>query len=150
MQGPLKLQQLLEPVVTGLGYEFVGIEYQVHSQNALLRLYIDKEGGVNVDDCAQVSWQVSALLDVEEPVQGNYTLEVSSPGLDRLLFNAEHFERFAGQQVKLQLESPLDGRRRLRGKLLGMSGSNVMIEDESQQVEVPMELIKKARLVAAV
>ncbi|MCF6231078.1 MAG: ribosome maturation factor RimP, partial [Gammaproteobacteria bacterium] len=113
-----KLYEIITPVVEALGYELVGIEYISQGKHSVLRLYIDSEKGIVVDDCAEISHQVSGVLDVEDPIRGVYHLEVSSPGLDRPLFNEEHYERFTGHQVKIQLTAPLNGRRKFQGVLL--------------------------------
>lgn len=141
------LRQLLRPVVEAMGYELVGVEYDPRGGGALLRIYIDQEAGISVADCEQVSHQVSGVLDVEDPVPGHYTLEVSSPGLDRPLFEAAHFARFAGREARLELVAPLHGRQRLRGRLQGISGDEVMIEVEGERLSVPLAQVRKARLV---
>jgi len=146
-QADERLQRLLEPVVKMLGYELVGIEYFPTGHHYILRVYIDKEAGVTLDDCEIVSHQVSALLDVEDPIRGQYTLEVSSPGLDRPLFTAEHFRRFSGKQVKLRLSTPLNGRRNYTGRLQGLDDGKVMLEVDGARVDLPLEDIEKARLV---
>jgi ribosome maturation factor RimP len=130
-----------------MGYELVGIEFHFHDTNALLRVYIDKETGVNVADCQQVSYQISGLLDVEDPIPGHYILEVSSPGLDRPLFESEHFRRFAGQQVRVNLAMPLNGRRKLQGLLQGMQNNDVVLSINGETLLVPLEHIEKARLI---
>lgn len=146
-QGTHKLQQILGPAVEAMGYELVGIEFHFHDTNALLRVYIDKETGVNVADCQQVSYQISGLLDVEDPIPGHYILEVSSPGLDRPLFESEHFRRFAGQQVRVNLAMPLNGRRKLQGLLQGMQNNDVVLSINGETLLVPLEHIEKARLI---
>ncbi|MDX1656317.1 MAG: ribosome maturation factor RimP [Candidatus Competibacteraceae bacterium] len=146
-QDPSNLRQLLERTVESMGYELVGVEFHPHRSNALLRVYIDRETGITVDDCQRVSHQISGLLDVEDPIPGQYSLEVSSPGLDRPLFTAEHFARFAGQQARLNLSTPLAGRRRLTGRLGGLRGEAVIIAVEGETLEVPLNQIDKARLV---
>ncbi len=144
---PYKLRQVLGPVIEGLGYELVGIEFHPNSVNALLRIYIDREGGITLDDCQAVSQQASSVLDVADPIPGHYTLEVSSPGLDRPLFEAAHFERFAGQRVRLQLGMPLAGQRKFSGRLLGLRAGEVVLECEGAEITIPLERIEKARLV---
>lgn len=146
-QGTYKLRQILGPAIAAMGYELVGIEFHLHHTNALLRVYIDKETGVNVADCQQVSYQISGLLDVEDLIPGHYTLEVSSPGLDRPLFESEHFRRFAGQQVRINLAVPLNGRRKLQGLLQGMQNNDVVLSTNEETLLVPLEHIKKARLI---
>ena len=141
------LREILEPVVTAMGYELIGVEFHPHRGSALLRLYIDKEGGVDVDDCQQVSHQVSGVLDVEDPIPGHYRLEVSSPGLDRPLFEARDFIRFAGHPVRVQLTLPLNGRRKFSGRLVGVRADQVVLEHEGQELAIPLAAIEKARLI---
>ena len=117
-QAPDNMQRPIESAVQGLGYELVGVEYLPQGRRSLLRVYIDTPGGVTVDDCERVSHQVSGVLDVEDPIRGQYVLEVSSPGLDRPLFTAEHFQRFAGSRVRLRTSPPLDGRRNFSGLII--------------------------------
>ena len=147
-QDPFNLRDLLEPAVAALGCELVGVEYHPSGKHSLLRVYIDKPEGVTVDDCSAVSYQVSGLLDVEDPVPGQYTLEVSSPGLDRPLFQARDFERFAGQQVKLRTRFPIDGQRNFRGLLRGLHEQQVVIEEQDGKcVSLPLDQVEQARLV---
>jgi ribosome maturation factor RimP len=114
----------------------------------LLRVYIDRPDGVTVDDCSAVSYQVSGLLDVEDPVPGHYTLEVSSPGLDRPLFQAHDFERYAGHEVKVRMRFPIAGQRNFRGLLQGLQEQQVVIQErDGKQVSLPLEQIEQARLV---
>lgn len=131
-----------------MGYELVGVEFHTRHVNALLRIYIDSETGVTLDDCQRVSHQVSGVLDVEDPIGGPYTLEVSSPGLDRPLCEARHFTRFAGSEVRVQLKELLEGRRKLVGRLIGMQGDDLVITDSTgREWRIPLERIEKARLV---
>ena len=147
-QDPFNLRDLLEPAVAALGCELVGVEYHPSGKHSLLRVYIDKPEGVTVDDCSAVSYQVSGLLDVEDPIPGQYTLEVSSPGLDRPLFLARDFERFAGQQVKLRTRFPIDGQRNFRGLLRGLHEQQVVIEEQDGKcVSLPLDQVEQARLV---
>lgn len=147
-QDPFNLRDLLEPAVTALGCELVGIEYHPSGKHSLLRVYIDRPEGVTVDDCSAVSYQVSGLLDVEDPIPGHYTLEVSSPGLDRPLFGARDFERFAGREVKIRTRFPVAGQRNFRGLLQGMQGQQVVVdEQDGRRVELPLDQIEQARLV---
>ena len=147
-QDPLHIGDMLEPGIRSLGYELVGVEFQTGGKGGgLLRVYIDSENGISADDCQKVSYQVSGLLDVEDPIPGHYTLEVSSPGLDRLLFRAEDFDRFAGQLVKLRLVYPMEGQRRFKGRLTGMRGENVVIVEDDTEISLPFDQIEQARLV---
>lgn len=147
MQVSEKLRNIVRPAVEALGYELVGIEHHRQPGNALLRIYIDREGGITVDDCQRASEQVSAALDVEDPIQGHYTLEMSSPGLDRPLFDAEHYARFAGSRVRIRLGMPLDGRRNFTGTLRGIEGRTVVLEVDKQEVRLSLDNIEQARLV---
>jgi ribosome maturation factor RimP len=145
---PFKLRDLLEPAVAAVGCELVGIEYLPNGKQSLLRVYIDKAEGVTVDDCTAVSYQVSGLLDVEDPVPGHYTLEVSSPGLDRPLFQARDFERFAGQEVKIRMRFPIEGQRNFRGLLQGLQEQQVVIEgQDGKRVNLPLDQVEQARLI---
>ena len=134
----------------GLGYELVGIEYHPRGRSSLLRVYIDAPDGVNVDDCERASRQISSALDVDDPIPGQYMLEVSSPGLDRPLFTAEHFQRFSGSRVKLRVSPPLDGRRNFSGVLVGMRDDAVVVVEDDEEVAVPLQNIEQARLVPGI
>ncbi len=144
---PDKLEGIIEPVITAMGYEFVGAEFNKSSKNSVLRIYIDNEDGIQLDDCSRVSHQVSGVLDVEDPIPGHYTLEISSPGLDRLLFRAEHFQRFSGHKAHIRLYAPQDGRKKFTGELLGMDGQDVLLSVDSEVYRLPLNAIEKARLV---
>ncbi len=147
-QDPLQLGKMLEPGIRSMGYELVGIEYQGGGKaGSLLRVYIDSEQGISADDCQKVSYQVSGVLDVEDPIPGHYTLEVSSPGLDRLLFKADDFRRFAGHVVKLRMVHPINGQRRFKGRLAGIEDGRVVLEQEGEDISLPYEQIEQARLV---
>lgn len=141
------LRLKLASVVEAMGYEAVGVELQAQPQRRLLRIYIDRENGVNLEDCQRVSHQVSGVLEVEDWIDGPYTLEVSSPGLDRPLFEARHFDRFAGAMACVRLRQPLEGRRTLQGRLLGLRDGDVVIIDETgREWRMPLAAIEKARL----
>ncbi len=145
---PFNLRDLLEPAVVAVGCELVGIEYLPNGKQSLLRVYIDKSEGVTVEDCSAVSYQVSGLLDVEDPLPGHYTLEVSSPGLDRPLFQAQDFERFAGQKVKIRMRFPIEGQRNFRGLLQGLQEQQVVIqEQDGKRVDLPLDQVEQARLI---
>ncbi len=142
-----QLQELVAPAVTALGFELWGVEYITRGRQVLLRIYIDHPEGIDVDDCAAVSRQVSALLDVEDPIMGEYTLEVSSPGMDRPLFTLDQFARYAGEQVKLKLRSPFEGRRNFSGRLVGVEGDEVVLVVGDEEYLLAIELIDKAQVV---
>lgn len=141
------LQELFEPSVTALGYDFVAVELTGDGSQTILRVYIDLPGGITVHDCEQVSRQISAILDVEDPVPGEYTLEVSSPGLDRLLVKREDFERFAGEGVKIHTGETVLGRRNFTGRLQGVENDLVLVEVDNEIYELKLENIERARLV---
>ena len=147
-QDPLQLGDMLEPGITSMGYELVGVEFQSGGKGGgLLRVYIDSEAGITADDCQKVSYQVSGVLDVEDPIPGHYTLEISSPGLDRMLFRKQDFERFAGQLIKLRTAYPIEGQRKFKGRLVGMQGENVVFEQDDMEISLPFDQIEQARLV---
>ena len=142
-----ELAKLLEPTVTRMGYELVDLEVRLGGKGGLVRLFIDKPEGIDLEDCEKVSLAVSALLDVEDPVPGNYNLEVSSPGLDRKLTKVEHFQRFAGETVKVQMRFPIDGRRRFRGTLVTSDEDNIVVKVDGESYRLPLKTIDTARLV---
>jgi len=146
-QAAKQLQALLEPSVAALGYELLGIEHLSQGRHSLLRIYIDSPDGITVEDCERVSHQVSGVLEVEDPIKGAYTLEVSSPGLDRPLFKPEHYERFVGEQVQVRLVRPQDGRRKFKGQLTGLRDGNVVLDVDGHEVVLAWEDIDKAHLV---
>lgn len=144
MRAPDRVINLIRPIVEGLGYEFVGAEYHPARRQGLLRIYIDASEGVEVDDCARVSHQVSGVLDVEDPIPGEYTLEVSSPGLDRPVFEWSDFSRFVGEMARIRLRGAVNGRRKLHGRLVELQDENVVIEEEGEQLVVALADIDRA------
>lgn len=151
MQGQEKnLHAILEPGVNALGYELLGVKFFSDSRPALLRLYIDHENGIDLDDCAKVSRQVSGTLEVEDSITQRYNLEVSSPGSDRPIFSIDQFERYCGQDVKLRMQMPIDGQRKFHGRLIGVSESDVSILFDGVEQNLPLEQIATARLVPEV
>ena len=143
-----ELTELLAPVVADLGLECLGVEYSPSHGNGLVRVYIEAaDRAVTVDDCEAVSRQVSATLDVRDPVEGRYTLEVSSPGLDRPLYTPQQFARFIGGAAKIELNLPLNGRRRFQGPILAVEGDTIAVEQDGVRVEIKHGNIHKAKLV---
>ena len=140
-----RLFELLEPAVAAMGFELTDLDAHL-GRRGLLRLYIDREGGVTLDDCQRVSEQIGALLDVEDPLPGSYVLEVSSPGFDRRLRKLEHFARFSGENAKIELRDARDGRRRFTGRLAGVEGSEVLLEVDGELTRLPFGEIAVARL----
>jgi ribosome maturation factor RimP len=141
-----RLIALIEPVLGRLGYELVELEYAAGRSQAVVRIFIDKPEGVGVDDCERVSREVAGLLDVEDPIPTAYTLEVSSPGFDRVLRVPAHFERFVGSRVFVELKVPRAGRRRYTGTLQAVNDKGIELEVDKQKVEVAFAEIGKARL----
>ena len=143
-----ELTQLLAPVIADLGLQCVGVEYSPSHGNSLVRVYIEAaDRPVTVDDCEVVSRQVSASLDVHDPIEGRYTLEVSSPGLDRPLYTPEQFARFIGQTAKLEVNLPIEGRRRFQGPIRAVEGATILMEQDGVAVRIAHDNIHKAKLV---
>lgn len=142
-----QLQALLAPVVEALGYECWGVEFISQGRHSVLRVYIDRPEGILIDDCEAVSRQVSGILDVEDPISGEYTLEVSSPGMDRPLFTLEQFAKHAGEQVKIRLRSPYEGRRNYQGILRGVEEQNVVVLVDDHEYLLPIDSIDKANII---
>ena len=142
-----KLNELLQPLVEDLGYEFVGLKYNSNPKSSVLRVYIDHEDGIGIEDCETVSRETAALLDVKDPIRSQYNLEVSSPGLDRPLFTPAHYVQFAGQAAQLTLFAPQDGRRKFSGPILGAEGTTVRIEQDGSEVALEIANIAKAKLI---
>ncbi len=140
--------KIIEPVVEGLGYEVVDIDYRPHPTDGLLRIYIDGPNGIVLDDCTTVSHQVSSVLDVEDPIPGQFNLEVSSPGLDRPLRKIADFERFTGSTVKIKLTVPtIEGQRNFTGKLKGIENDEVILVMDGETHYLALDTIDKARIV---
>jgi ribosome maturation factor RimP len=145
------LMRLLEPPIEALGFELVDIEFAREGRGGVLRIFIDAragdlEAGVTVDDCARVSHAVSEVLEIQDPIKGNYTLEVSSPGFDRILRTRAHFERFVGQRIIAELKLPMVDRRRFIGVLKSALADTIVVEVDGKDYELPFDRIQKARL----
>lgn len=142
-----KLHDLLAPVVEALDYELWGIEYLSQGKHSTLRLYIESGDGIQVDDCARVSEQVGAVLDVEEPISGEYTLEVSSPGMDRRLFRVEQCAAYIGEGIEVKLRRPFEGRRKFRGTLRGVEDGDIVVLVDDHEYLLPFGDVDRAQLV---
>jgi ribosome maturation factor RimP len=145
------LMRLLEPPIEALGYELVDIELAQAGRGGVLRIFIDRHAkdsdlGITVDDCASVSHAVSEVLEIQDPIKGHYTLEVSSPGFDRILRTRAHFERFAGERIFAELKLPIDGRRRFVGVLKSVAEDTIVVDVDGKAHSLPLERIQKARL----
>ncbi|MCQ4285968.1 ribosome maturation factor RimP [Pseudomonas stutzeri] len=142
-----QLQALLAPVVEALGYQCWGIEFISQGRHSLLRVYIDHSNGILVDDCEKVSRQLSGVLDVEDPISSDYTLEVSSPGMDRPLFTLEQYSAHVGGQVKIKLRSPFEGRRNFQGLLRGVEEQDVVVLVDDHEYLLPIDMIDKTNII---
>lgn len=143
-----QIEQLINVPIETLGYELVGVEYIKNDHETVMRVYIDSEQGISIEDCERVSHQMSGILEVEQPITSSYNLEVSSPGFDRPLFKERDFVRFVDSEVKIAMKLPIQGRRNFRGVLQGVRGGNVLIEVDGEIYELPLTKLSKARLVA--
>ncbi len=141
------LRGLLELPVESLGYELLLLEQTYNEQQAVLRVYIDAPGGILLEDCEQVSRQISLILDLEDPIRGAYALEVSSPGADRPLVKPEHFKAVLNQDVRIVTQDYILGRRRFKGRLLEVDDEQVVVEVDGEEYEIPLAGIDSARLV---
>ncbi len=151
------LMRLLEPPIEALDYELVDVEFAPEGRGGVLRVFIDRRAGaearageapagITVDDCARVSHAVSQVLETEDPIKGHYTLEVSSPGFDRILRKREHFERFVGERILAEMKLAVNGRRRFIGVLKTIEDDSIVVEVDGQAHSLPLERIQKARL----
>lgn len=147
MASKLQLEQLIGPVIESLGCSLWGCEYSSHGRHTTLRLYIEAEGGVGVEHCEKVSRQVSAVMDVEDPISGEYTLEVSSPGLDRPLYTLAQFSLYIGEKVSVRLQHAFDGRRKFTGRLNGVEGEDILLVVDDEEYLLPIDSIEKANVV---
>jgi ribosome maturation factor RimP len=145
------LMRLLEPPIEALGFDVVDVEYAQAGRGGILRVFIDRRAqdsglGITVDDCANVSHAVSEVLESQDPIKGHYTLEVSSPGFDRILRTRAHFERFVGERIFVEMKLPIDGRRRYVGELKSIAGGTIVVEVDGTAHSLPIDRIQKARL----
>jgi ribosome maturation factor RimP len=141
-----KLQALLQPTVEAMGFELWGMEHLSQGRHSLLRLYIDAANGVTAENCAEVSRQIGGVMDVEDPITGEYTLEVSSPGIDRLLFRLDQYLAYVGEWVELRLRVPFEGRRKFNGTLKGIEGEDVIVQVDNHEFLLPHGAIDKAQV----
>ena len=145
-----QLNELIKPVVEAMGCELWGIEQLSMGRYSTVKIYIDSERGVNIDDCAKVSRQVSSLLDVEDPLSGEYTLEVSSPGLSRRLFKLDHYTAFIGSEVRIRLKRSYEGQRKYTGQLRGVEGDEIILGHQDEEILIPFEEIERANVVPSI
>jgi len=141
-----QLTTIIQPVVEDLGFDLWGIEYLPQKSGALVRIYIDHEQGISVDHCADCSREISAVMEVEDPIKSAYVLEVSSPGLDRVLFDEEQFDLYIGDRVKVKLAQPVDGSRKITGTIKAVNGDEITLVNEVGEYTFNMSNVMKARL----
>ncbi len=141
-----ELADLLRATVEAMGFALWGLEFRAQGKNSLLRIYIDREAGVQVDDCAQVSRQISGILDVEDPIAGEYSLEVSSPGIDRFLFSIEQCQQYVGEWLEVKLRVPFEGRKNFNGTLVGIEDQDVVVRIDDDEYVLPFDSIDKAKV----
>jgi ribosome maturation factor RimP len=144
-----QLRDIVQPVVEAMGCELWGIESLPMGRHSRVRIFIESETGVDVEDCARVSRQVSSVLDVEDPVNGEYTLEVSSPGLDRRLFELHHYSAFVGSKIRIRLKRPYEGSRKYAGVLIAVEGDEIILRCHEEEILFPFEIIERANIVAS-
>lgn len=141
-----QLGELIRPAVEALGLELVGVEYVSQGKHSVLRIYIDSDNGISVEDCQRVSHQVSGVLEVEDPIRGQYNLEVSSPGIKRPLFTAEQFARFIDERCSLRLREPHNGQKKFTGVITAVDGKTITLTIDDQELSVDIGEIDKANL----
>jgi len=144
-----EIARLIEPTLKGMGYELVRVQFAGGDRRPTLQIMAERvdRRAMGVEDCAEISRTISSLLDVEDPVQGSYLLEVTSPGIDRPLLRPADYERFAGFEARLELREPIEGRRRFRGRIAGLEQGFVRLVDPAGEFRLPLEGIAKAKLV---
>ena len=147
MDKEARLAELLRPTVESLGCQLWGLEHLAQGKYSTLRIFIEKEAGVDIDDCEQVSRQISALMDVEDPIGSAYTLEVSSPGLDRQLFEKQQFEDYIGSLLKVRLRTNYDGRRNFKGRLSAVENDEIVLRVQDEEFLFPLEMLDRAQIV---
>lgn len=143
-----RLAEMLKAPVEALGYQLWGIEYVQAGKHSILRIFIDSENGINIEDCAEASRQASAVLDVEDPISTEYTLEVSSPGVDRPLFTAQQYASYVGEDVKVQLTMPVGGSRNLKGAVIQVEGQMLTLKVDGKELVVALDNIRKGNVIA--
>ncbi len=140
------LENLIQSTVEGLGYQLWGYDYRPHSDNGLLRIYIESADGITVEDCATVSHQMSAVFDVEDPISTAYTLEISSPGMDRMLFYPKQYPAYIGKTVKIKTRIPLNNRRNFKGTIEELTDLDVTLKIDNEFYDIPFDAIEHSRL----
>lgn len=140
------LTALISPVIEDMGFVLWGIEYLPQKNNAILRVFIDHADGISVDDCADCSREISGILEVEDPIKSAYVLEVSSPGIDRVLFTQEQFAAYLGENVQVKLAQPVEGARNIKGVIKSVDEHGIVVANEVTDYQFDMGNVMKARL----
>ncbi len=141
------LESLFAPIIEGLGYDLWGIEYRSSQKHAHVKIFIDHADGITLDHCSEVSQQISAMLDVEDPISVPYTLEISSPGIERPLLKLEHYRRYIGAEIKVRLSWALEGRKNFKGELTAVEDDDITISLDSEEVSFSIDAVKRAHLI---
>lgn len=141
------LVQLTQPSIEAMGFELIGVEYIRAGNNSIVRFYIDHADGIEVDHCAEVSRQISSILDVDDPIQSHYSLEVSSPGIERPLFTLEHYLNFIGEKVQVKLRMPMNGLFKLVGKIVAVESSLITFDVADKLITVSIDNIRQANII---
>lgn len=142
-----ELTAVIQPVVEQMGYVFWGAEFHGRGHRAMLRVFIDHSDGISLDDCSAVSGQLGSVLDIEDVIKQSYTLEVSSPGIERSLFRSEHYQRYIGERIKVRSRFPLANRKNFSGYLKSADGYSIVLDLGGELIEIPLNAIKLAKLV---
>ena len=145
-----KLERIVRPVVESFGCELWGIDFRPFSKSALLRVYIDKAEGITLADCSQISYQLSGIFEVEDPIDVPYTLEVSSPGIERPLLTLAHFSKFCGEQAKVRLRWPIEDQRNFVGIIDAVTDSGVVLQVSENKIEIPIDAVSRGKLLVDV
>ena len=141
-----EVRQVIDPILQSQGVELVDLEYQRESQGWVLRVYIDRDGGITLGDCSELSGELGAVLEVRDLIANSYTLEVSSPGLTRPLKRPEDYDKFRNRLVKIRTFEPIEGRKNFKGILQGLEGEKVYLQAEGKILAIPFQGIAKANL----
>ena len=141
------ISDLIAPTIQALELELWGVEHIKQGKHSVLRVYINHADGIDVDDCARVSKQISSLLDVEDPISGEYNLEVSSPGAERPLFTIDQYAQFVGEQISLRLHTPVEGRRKFKGSIIKVEEDNIHLQLDGNEIVLPISAVDKANIV---
>lgn len=142
-----RVEDLVRDAVETQGLELVYVQYEPRGATPVLRIYLDKPGGISIADCSQMSRQIGAILDVEDVIPTHYLLEVSSPGIERPLFTEQDYIRFEGEEIRLVTRQKIEGRRKFKGRIVSFQNARLELESDEETFSIPFRLIKKANLI---